>query len=72
MVSLVSVLEQRAGYDVQITELREGRMSGPPRSRGRRGVRLVWVLRDGVAVSARLANSHPPSSSKPSLDDVDN
>ena len=26
-------LEQRVGYDVQITELREGRMSGPPRAR---------------------------------------
>ena len=34
--TLISVLEQRVGYDVRITELREGRLGGPPRARGRR------------------------------------
>ena len=45
-------LEQRVGYDVQITELREGRTSGPPRSRGRRGVGVFG--RFGITLQCSL------------------
>ena len=46
---LVWVLEQWVGCDGLIAELREGRMSGPPRLRGRRGFCWVWVYGPGAA-----------------------
>ena len=50
MASLVWGLESWVGYDVRIPELREGRMSGPPRARGRRGFWFILGRGTGVAV----------------------
>ena len=53
MVSLVWVLEQRVGCDLRILELREGRMSGPPRTRT-----TVRDNLDSIELASNFHGSH--------------
>ena len=53
---LSSGFEKRIGGDGLISELREGRLGGPPRSRGRPGFWCLWESGNDVAAFA-----HPPS-----------